>query len=45
MFSPWFQIIRTPLRYFSSEFSRTKDEFSDTLLEEKDVTVFLEKWK
>jgi hypothetical protein len=37
MFSPWFRIIRTPLRYFSSEFSRTKDEFSDTLLVESIV--------
>src|SRR5216683_4086487 len=32
MFSSWFRIIRTPPHYFSSEFSRTKDEFSDTLL-------------
>src|SRR5258707_14156394 len=31
-FSSWFRIIRTPLRSFSSEFSRTKDEFSDALL-------------
>jgi hypothetical protein len=32
MFSSWFRIIRTPPHYFSSEFSRTKDEFSDKLL-------------
>jgi hypothetical protein len=32
MFSPWFRIIHTPLRSFSSEFSRTKDEYSDRLL-------------
>src|SRR5207245_11703936 len=32
MVSPWFQIIRTHLHSFSSEFSRSKDEFSDTLL-------------
>src|SRR5258705_3938034 len=33
MFSSWFRIIRTPPHYFSSEFSRTKDEFSDKLLD------------
>jgi hypothetical protein len=32
MVSPWFQIIRTHLHSFSSEFSRCKDEFSDKLL-------------
>jgi hypothetical protein len=33
MVSPWFQIIRTHLHSFSSEFSGSKDEFSDKLLE------------
>jgi hypothetical protein len=34
MVSPWFQIIRTHLHSFSSEFSRCKDEFSDKLLDQ-----------
>jgi hypothetical protein len=39
MVSPWFQIIRTHLHSFSSEFSGSKDEFSDKLLgtQERDV--------
>jgi len=42
MFSPWFRIIRTPSHYFSSEFSSTKDEFSDKLLGRREV---LSRWR
>ena len=34
-FSPWFPIICTPLRSFSSQFCRNKNKFSDALLGRK----------